>query len=146
MQRNTSPNHTLRAANNYALSLISLRRFGEAKSLMRKTIPVAQGVLGRIHGNTLRMRFIYGMALHLDSGATLDDLREAVTTLEEILPRARQVFGRSHPLTSAIEGYLREARAALRAREEARTRGAAIIYAAAALALAAAYLARKKLT
>ena len=53
----------------------------------------------------------------MDAGATLDDLREAVTTLEEIEPTARRVFGGSHPLTLDIEGELRNARAALRARE-----------------------------
>ena len=38
---------TLGAANNYALSLIGLERFEEAKSLLRKTVPVARRVLGR---------------------------------------------------------------------------------------------------
>ena len=35
-------------------------------------------------------------------------------TLEEIEPIARQVFGGAHPLTSAIEDDLQDARAALR--------------------------------
>ena len=48
--------------------------------------------------------------------ATLDDLREAVTTLEEIGRTARRVFGGAHPLTKMIEKGLRAARAALRAR------------------------------
>ena len=50
-------------------------------------------------------------------GATLDDLREAVTTLEDTSRIARRVFGSAHPLTTEMEGELREARAALRARE-----------------------------
>jgi hypothetical protein len=37
---------TLRAANNYASSLGLLQRFEEAKSLMRKSIPIARRVLG----------------------------------------------------------------------------------------------------
>ena len=56
-------------------------------------------------------------ALYLDPDATLDDLREAVTTLEEIEPNARRVLGGAHPLTVAIEDDLREAREVLRARE-----------------------------
>ena len=32
-----------------------------------------------------------------DPGATLDDLREAVATLEETAPTARRVFGGAHP-------------------------------------------------
>ena len=48
---------------------------------------------------------------------TLDDLREAVTTLEETDRIGRRVFGGSHPHTAEIEKELRYARAALRARE-----------------------------
>ena len=104
-------------AHNYALSLITLRRFEEAKSLMRKTMPVAQRVLGKSHGNTLRIRLGYAMALYKDDCATLDDLREAVTTLEEIEPTARRVFGGAHPMTAGLEESLQNARAVLRARE-----------------------------
>jgi hypothetical protein len=49
--------------------------------------------------------------------ATLDDLREAVTTLEDAGRIARRVFGGGHPLTATFEHHLRESRAALRARE-----------------------------
>ncbi len=58
------------------------------------------------------------MALCGDPNATLDDLREAVTTLVETERIARRVFGGAHPLTTGIEGDLRDARAALHAREE----------------------------
>ena len=63
------------------------------------------------------MRWNYATALHENKGATLDDLREAVTTLEEITRIAQRVMGRSHPFTVAIEDELRKSRAALRARE-----------------------------
>ena len=52
-----------------------------------------------------------------DPGATLDDLRDAVTTLEEIEPTARSLLGDAHPSTASIKESLRDARAALRARE-----------------------------
>ena len=52
-----------------------------------------------------------------DPAATLDDFREAVTTLEDAVRIARRVLGSAHPLTKWIEGELREARAALGARE-----------------------------
>ena len=84
---------------------------------MRKTIPVAQRVLGTSHELTLRMRWTYARALLLDPGATLDDLREAVTTLEEIGPIARRVLGGTHPTAKGIEHHLQNARAALRIRE-----------------------------
>ena len=39
-----------------------------------------------------------------DPGATLEDLREAVDTLEEIERTARRGKGGAHPLTVDIEG------------------------------------------
>ena len=89
----------------------------EARSLMRKRTPAAQRVLGESHDLTLRMWFVYARALVEDSTATLDDLREAVTTLEDVERIARRVFGGRNPLTQGIELALRAARATLRARE-----------------------------
>ena len=63
------------------------------------------------------MRWNYATALVLDSAATLDDLREAVTTLENTERIARRVLGSAHPLTTEVERELRKSRAALRARE-----------------------------
>ena len=57
------------------------------------------------------------MALYGDTGATLDDLREAVTTLEDTERTARRVLGGAHPLAATIEYHMRYSRAALRARE-----------------------------
>ena len=108
---------TLAAANNYATSLNTLERFEEAKALLRKTIPVTRRVIGEGHELTLKMRAIYAQALYKDPGTTLDDLREAVTLLGETERAARRVLGAAHPVTAGIEGAVREARAALRARE-----------------------------
>ena len=63
------------------------------------------------------MRWNYAKALFVDTGGTLDDLREAVTTLEEIEPTAQRVLGGAHPLAAKIEGSLRNARTVLSARE-----------------------------
>ena len=65
----------------------------------------------------------YGRALY--DGATLDDLREALTTLEETERTARRVLGGAHPLTEWIEYDLRNVRAALRARETQSSAGGA---------------------
>ncbi len=109
---------TLIAANNYAYSLVGvLQRFEEAKALLRKVIPMARRVLGDTHGVTLNMRENYARALCDDPDATLDDVREAVTTIEDAERIARRVFGGSNPVTTAVEKTLRGARAALRARE-----------------------------
>ena len=108
---------TLRAANNYTDTLLRLRRFEEAKSVLRKAAPVARRIVGEEHLLTLKMRKNYARALCLNAGATLDDLREAVTTLEDVERVARRVLGGTHPLAMNIEASLRAARAALRARE-----------------------------
>ena len=108
---------TLRAANNYADTLVRLRRFEEAKSVLRKAAPVARRIVGEEHLLTLKMRKNYARALCLNAGATLDDLREAVTTLEDVERVARRVLGGTHPLAMNIEASLRAARATLSARE-----------------------------
>ena len=120
---------TVGAAGNYASLLIRLKRFEEAKSILSKAIPVARRVLGESHDLTLKMRSIYAQALYLDANATLDDHREAVTTLEEIERTARRVFGSAHPTTEKIELDLRDARAALRARESWCPSSGALFYA-----------------
>ncbi|CAH0372027.1 unnamed protein product [Pelagomonas calceolata] len=108
---------TLMAANNYAISLTHLKRYAEAKSLLHKMIPVARRVLDESSEITLKMRWKYAEALCRDTAATLDDVREAVTTLEDTERTARRVFGASHPTTTGHEESLRDARAALAARD-----------------------------
>ena len=78
---------------------------------------MARRVLGENDLLTLKMRKIYARALYEDASATLDDLREAVTTIEDAVRIAQRVLGGQHPTTEAIEDELRDARAALGARE-----------------------------
>ena len=81
-------------------------------------MPVARRVLGKCNEVTLGTRVNYAKAIYNDPDATLDDLREALTTLEDVERILRRVFGGSHPLTEKLEFDLRHARAALRAREK----------------------------
>jgi hypothetical protein len=108
---------TLLAASNFAATLKNLRRFEEAKALLRRTTPVARRALGASHITTLRMRWIYAQTLYKDDAVMLDDLREAVATLEDLERIAQRVLGPANPTTAGIENSLRDARAALRARE-----------------------------
>ena len=103
--------------NNYAGSLIDLQKYEEAMSLLRKTMPVARRVLGESHDLALRLKNIYAQTLYEDPTATLNDLREAVTTLEDAERIGRRVLGCANPLTSSIMAGLRNAQAALRTRE-----------------------------
>ena len=108
---------TLRAANNYASSLKHLNHFEGAKSLLQKTMPVARRILGKLHEVTIKMRWCYAQTLYEDPGATLDDLREALTILEDSEGGARRVYGGQHPIIAGFEYHIEKSRAALAARE-----------------------------
>ena len=108
---------TIVAACNYAESLHSLQRFDETRSVMRKMMPVARRVLGDSHLCTIQMRTQYARAIYYDACTSLDDLREAVTTLDETVRISRRVLGGAHSTTEWVEGTLRTARAVIRARE-----------------------------
>jgi len=108
---------TLTAASNYAFSLLGRQRFEEAKSLLRKMMPVGRRVLGESHELTLRMRWNYASALNNDPSATLDDLREAVSTLEDAERIGRRVLGGENPTAVTIGEALKISRAALAARQ-----------------------------
>ena len=104
---------TIREAICFCYALRDSRDFINAKELMCKTLPVARRVLGNTHEYTLRTEELYALALYKADGATLDDLHEAVTTLEETERTARRVMGGAHPITTGIEVSLRNARRAL---------------------------------
>ena len=94
---------------NYATSLVQLKRYEEAKSLLRESISVARRV-GRDDSEvSIRMRALYAQALYKDPRASLDGLREAVKTLEDTDRIARRVFGGAHPLVLQVERALRDA-------------------------------------
>ena len=109
--------NTLMAASNHANLLIRLRRFEEGNSLLRKAIRVARRVRGDNDHHVIRMRSAYAAALYQSDCATLNDIREAVATLEDTQRTARRVLGSAHPLFGSIERDLQNARATLRARE-----------------------------
>ena len=99
------------------VSLNELKRFEETKSVLRKPIPLARRVLGESNELTIKMRWNYASALYKDDCETLDDLREAVTTHEDLVQTARRVLGSAHPAAGTIGNSLRNAQEALRARE-----------------------------
>ena len=107
----------LMEAINYSAALLSVKRYKEAKALLRKMIPVAQRIFGTDDENTLTTRWNYAITLYQDSTATLDDLREAVTTLEAMERFVPRVFGGTHPIAVGIERSLRNAQTVLSARE-----------------------------
>ena len=59
------------------------------------------------------------MALFEDDAATLDDLHEAVETLESVARVWTRVFGEAHPETQIVHAALKNAREMLAARAAA---------------------------
>ena len=94
----------------YATSLKHLKRYAEAKSLLRKTVPVARRTLGAEHDYTLNLRDIYGRCLYRDPGASRDDVAEAIEIMDDVQRRARRVFGPGHPNWNTLPQELTAAR------------------------------------
>ena len=90
---------------------------------MRKVMPISRRHLGESNHLTLSLMNNYATSLYEDPSATLDDLSEAVNTLEETERTARRVLGGAHPLTLLTEEGLRRSRAVLRYRETSSGRG-----------------------
>ena len=118
MQSRTSGNTTNRIVAALCVVLVGIRILNPslksppwAKEFAAK-LPPTLGPFRTRSNPTLRK--IYAKALYRDDGATLNDLREAVTSFEETERTARRVFGGSHPYTTGIEEELRLARAVLR--------------------------------
>ena len=78
---------------------------------------MARRVFGENDHMTLGMRSTYASALCEDPDATRDDLREAVTTLEDTARIARRVLGEAHPTVEGIEMVRRTAQRVLEVRE-----------------------------
>ena len=108
---------TISAAYSYANSLGRQEHFEECKSLLLKVMPVMRRVLGESDETTLRMMWSYAAVLINNPSATLDDIREAVSTLEDAGRIARRVLGGAHPLVLDIDRALEASREGLRTRE-----------------------------
>ena len=106
---------TIGAANNYASSFARRERYAEARSLLRKTMPVARRVLPENDEAWFMMRMNFAAVLYEPDWATVDDVREAVTTLEDLAPITRRVLGCKHPTVVSIELSLRKVRGKARA-------------------------------
>jgi tetratricopeptide (TPR) repeat protein len=116
---------TITVASNYAITLGNLQRYAETKAVLRKMMLVARRALGENNLLTLKMRRNYATALYADPDATLDELREAVETLESATLSFKRIFGPAHPETAQVQGALKNARKALAARAAASSSGAA---------------------
>ena len=87
------------------MTLLDLRRFEEAKIVLRKVAPVAQRVLGAEHDLTLSLREDLSRAT-LDGESSAEEKREALRMLEDVAAVMRRVMGPAHPDTLHAQGKL----------------------------------------
>ena len=80
------------------MTLLDLRRFEEAKKVLRKVTPVSQRVLGTEDEQTLSLREDFARAI-LGGESSAEEKREALQTLEEVAGVMRRVLGPAHPET-----------------------------------------------
>ena len=90
---------TLLSALNLADSLFHRRDCSvEFNSLLREALPHARA-LGPEDDTYLGLRALQAQAVTDDAAASLDDVAEAVTILEDISNISRRVMGPTHPLS-----------------------------------------------
>ena len=87
------------------MTFLAVQRFEEAKSLLRKTIPVARRVLGAEHALTLSLREDLSRAT-LDGESSAEEKREALRLLEDTVAVMRRVLGPQHPETQRMQDNL----------------------------------------
>ena len=111
------------AALNLAINLfnngrrrLDLNEYAEVKSLVRTNIPYARRRHGNDHLITTNLLELLSVIIidevqqHRDAADPSEDLREAVTTLEDLCKRGRRIFGATHPQTLKFEKNLKRAR------------------------------------
>ena len=94
---------------NFGRALYKDGDFSELKEVLRALLSV-QDVQG-LHG--LQLRWLYANALREAENATLDDLVEAVETLDDVSQKWRRMLGPQHPDYPAVENALNRTREAL---------------------------------
>ena len=81
----------------------SVSAVDEARALLVKTIPASQRTLGPDHEYTLGLQSKYGLTFTVVDEVSRDDLTEGVVMMEDILRKARRIFGVAHPQTKHFQ-------------------------------------------
>ena len=110
--KGTDHEQTINAANNLAISSMALGHLGDAQSLLRKNIRACRRSFGDDHVYTFRARSLFVRILYADP-ASIEDLREAVSIMEDVCRRGRRVLGDSHPEYHELQRNLATARRVL---------------------------------
>jgi hypothetical protein len=97
---------------NLAEYLIDAWQFAEAKTFMSEQTPAIRDSFGPDHCIVLDLQTYHGRDLFEADDATVDDCREAMTVLDDVVTRSRRVFGERHPDTVRASVLLDGARLA----------------------------------
>ena len=88
-------------------SLNTLKRYAEAREFMREQIDISRRSLGASHEMTLKLRRNLCKNYFLDqSNFSAEEMRQALSDLEDVLRLWRRVFGEQHPQTKFTEAML----------------------------------------
>ena len=101
-----------------AISLIRGKKWAETKDLTHKALPAARRALGSDHELTIKLECRLARASYADEGASLDELRQAISMYEDLIRRARRIFGDSHPAAESMAARIEEARVILARRTQ----------------------------
>ena len=117
--RNGFTEGTLTTALNISMILCDTERYSEAAAFSSKGVGESTRLLGFDHDITLRLRSNYAMAIYMDPYSSLQDLTNAVETMENVLRVRRRVFG-DCPRTTSDTWKTEAARAILAERTSER--------------------------
>ena len=101
-----------------AISLIRGKKWAETKDLTHEALPAARRALGSDHELTIKLECQLARASYADEGASLDELRQAISMYEDLIRRARRIFGDSHPAAESMAARIEEARTTLARRTQ----------------------------
>ena len=107
---------TLGLALDLAITFRQTDKNADAKSFLRGRVLIADRFLGREKMLSLRLRWVYANSLTDSADATIDDLVEAVETLESVAKSWKRVMGERHPETVKVLNASKSARAPAPAR------------------------------
>ena len=104
---------TIFAGSNLVGSLVNVKRYAEARALLKTIIPTARRSPGDNHPITLNLRGSWAQAIYMDSRASDEERVDAVATCEDCVRISLRVMGPTHPKHLNYQDDLRRARAVL---------------------------------
>ena len=84
----------------------SAKKYAEIREFTREWVSIAQSSGLGDHHITNRIKEAYAYGIYRDPAASLDDVREGVTILEDVDRSYRQILGKEHPVSAHTRASL----------------------------------------